>query len=196
MAATETAEQRFGERVKWERERRKWSQAELARRVADAGVPMHPTTVTKIEARDALRPRSIRLDEADAFARVFDRSIDQLLGVARKTDSRALAEEVAATAAVTNRRMRSDLGAIFQLSERVQLEVQAIQQRPIGDADEMPVDDVRMVVALSRIGSVLRSGTEALKSLSILEDLFKVSESELLEEFLSLPDGSNGSPEA
>lgn len=157
---------------------------------------MHPTTITKIEARDAVRPRSIRLDEADAFARVFDRSIDQLLGTARKTDSRALAEEVAATAAVTNRRMRSDLGGIYQLSERVQLEVQAIQQQPISDSDEMPVDDVRMVVALSRMGSVLRSGTEALKSLSILEDLFEVSEPELMEEFLSLPDGFSDNTEA
>ncbi len=70
-------DQRFGKRVKAERDNRGWSQAEMAKMLSDKGIhPMHPTTVAKIEAGD----RSVRITEAVGIADLLDVSLDTLLG--------------------------------------------------------------------------------------------------------------------
>jgi transcriptional regulator with XRE-family HTH domain len=56
-------------RVRYERERRNWSQGELARQITTAGVPMQQQAVWKIENGDP--PRKISYGEAIAFCRVF-----------------------------------------------------------------------------------------------------------------------------
>ena len=77
MSMQKWADDRFGKRVKAERERRGWSQAEMAKILSDKGLrPMHPTTVAKIEAGD----RSVRINEAVGMADLFEVSMDSLLG--------------------------------------------------------------------------------------------------------------------
>lgn len=77
MASQKWTDQRFGERVKDERETRAWSQADMAKMLVDKGIkPMHPTTVAKIEAGD----RSVRINEAVGIADLFGVSVDSLLG--------------------------------------------------------------------------------------------------------------------
>jgi transcriptional regulator with XRE-family HTH domain len=71
-------ETRFGERVRQERESRGWTQAQLAARLADEGIHLHPSAIAKIEDRHADRPRMIRLDEASAFATVFGTTVDAM----------------------------------------------------------------------------------------------------------------------
>ncbi|OBB73161.1 hypothetical protein A5759_16270 [Mycobacterium sp. 852014-52144_SCH5372336] len=64
-------------RVRRERERRDWSQAELAKLLQDRGIAsVYPTTVAKIEAGE----RAVRIDEATALADIFEVSVDALLG--------------------------------------------------------------------------------------------------------------------
>jgi transcriptional regulator with XRE-family HTH domain len=79
MATRKWTEHRFGELVKKERDRkdRKWTQRELADKLADKGINMHWTTIAKIEKGNE---RSVRIDEAAAFADVFGVSVDHLLG--------------------------------------------------------------------------------------------------------------------
>jgi transcriptional regulator with XRE-family HTH domain len=68
---------RFGKRVRKEREARELSQAAMAKLLADRGVhPMHPTTLAKIETGE----RSVRLNEAVEIAELFEMSLDSLLG--------------------------------------------------------------------------------------------------------------------
>jgi transcriptional regulator with XRE-family HTH domain len=68
---------RFRERIFHERDRRKWSQAEVAKRLTAMGIDsMHPTTVAKIEAGD----REVKLDEAAAMADLYGLPLDTLLG--------------------------------------------------------------------------------------------------------------------
>ena len=62
--------------MRTERERHGWSQAETAKRLSDMGIPMHWTTVAKIEKGD----RSVRIDEAAGIADLFGVSVDALLG--------------------------------------------------------------------------------------------------------------------
>jgi transcriptional regulator with XRE-family HTH domain len=70
-------DKRFGERIRNAREARGWSQAAVARKLSAAGIrPMHPTTVSKIEAAE----RSVRITEAVGFAELFGVSLDNLLG--------------------------------------------------------------------------------------------------------------------
>ena len=68
----------FGKRVRAERERRGWSQEELAKRLTDKGVDTYASTVAKIESEK--KPRAVRLAEAAAIADLFDVSLDTLLG--------------------------------------------------------------------------------------------------------------------
>jgi transcriptional regulator with XRE-family HTH domain len=70
------AEDYFRKRLRPERERRKWSQAHMAKLLSARGIEVHPTTIAKIEAGD----RSARIDEVAAIADLFEVSLDTLLG--------------------------------------------------------------------------------------------------------------------
>jgi transcriptional regulator with XRE-family HTH domain len=71
------AEDRIAWRLRWERERRGWSTAEVARRMAAAGTPVSQTAVWKIENGNPRR--TISVDEALALAKIFGvRSIEDL----------------------------------------------------------------------------------------------------------------------
>jgi Helix-turn-helix len=78
MATKKWVNDRFGELVIREREAKnpKWTQKELADKLADKGVSLHWTTIAKIEKGQ----RGVRLDEAAAFADVLNCSVDHLLG--------------------------------------------------------------------------------------------------------------------
>lgn len=69
-------ETHFRKRLKDERDRRGWSQEELARRLGERGVAVHASTIAKIETN----ARAVRLDEAAAIAELFGLSLDALLG--------------------------------------------------------------------------------------------------------------------
>jgi transcriptional regulator with XRE-family HTH domain len=77
MGSRELTESRFGKRVRAERSRQGWSQEELARRLTDRGIPVHASTIAKIEAEK--KPRATRLGEAVAIADLFGLSVDVLL---------------------------------------------------------------------------------------------------------------------
>jgi transcriptional regulator with XRE-family HTH domain len=75
-------ENRFRERVKKRRDRRGWSQADVAKMLGEKGIKgIYPTTVAKIESGE----RAVRIDEAAALADLFEVSLDALLG--RKQNS-------------------------------------------------------------------------------------------------------------
>ncbi|MBB5161596.1 helix-turn-helix domain-containing protein [Mycobacterium sp. AZCC_0083] len=77
MGIQKWSDDRFGERVKQGRTDGGWSQAEMAKLLADNGVqPMHATTIAKIEAGD----RSVRINEAVGIADLFGVSLDTLMG--------------------------------------------------------------------------------------------------------------------
>lgn len=65
-------------RITQERERRGWSQSELARRLQATGANVHQTAISKIE-KAATERRAISVDEAIAFAKVFQIPLDELL---------------------------------------------------------------------------------------------------------------------
>jgi transcriptional regulator with XRE-family HTH domain len=78
MGSHKWADRHFGQRVKVEREHRRWSQADMAKKLSALGIhPMHPTTIAKIEAGD----RSVRINEAVGIAELFEVSLDSLLGL-------------------------------------------------------------------------------------------------------------------
>lgn len=67
----------FSKRLKHERERREWTQAEMAKLLSDKlNASIHWTTIAKIEKGE----RSVRIDEAAGIADLFGTSVDALLG--------------------------------------------------------------------------------------------------------------------
>jgi transcriptional regulator with XRE-family HTH domain len=83
MARRKWVEDRFRKSLHEERKYRGWSQDELADKLSARGVPMHWTTVAKIEKGT----RSVRIDEAAEIAGLLGVSLDSLLG--RGTDADA-----------------------------------------------------------------------------------------------------------
>ena len=77
------AERVFARRMKRERQRRGWRQEDLATRLAEASVDLHPSTIAKMEREPdpdkGITPRMIRLNEAFAISRALRLSIDQML---------------------------------------------------------------------------------------------------------------------
>src|SRR5690348_16512400 len=84
MGAQSAVEARFRGRVKKQRDRRGWSQADMAKMLGDKGIKgIYPSTIAKIESGE----RAVRIDEAAALADLFEVSLDALLG--RKQHSQA-----------------------------------------------------------------------------------------------------------
>jgi transcriptional regulator with XRE-family HTH domain len=91
----------FRDNVNRERESRKLTMAQLAKRLQDKGLKVHPTTIAKIEYGE----RPAKLDEAIALADVFGMSLDALVGRRRRRATgdkslplHALAKRAASTA--------------------------------------------------------------------------------------------------
>lgn len=103
----------FIENMKAERERRGWSQGELAKRLRSAGLDqMHQTTVSRMEKGE----RPVRVDEANAIAGLFGVALVEMLAAPGKLSTAAnvircsqLAHDAAKELewAVTNLRMQA-----------------------------------------------------------------------------------------
>ncbi|PVB14461.1 XRE family transcriptional regulator [Mycobacteroides abscessus] len=76
MGSPPGVEQYVRNKVKAERLRREWSQADVAKKLSDNGIQTYPTTIAKIEAG----VRAIKIDEAVALANLFDITLDTLTG--------------------------------------------------------------------------------------------------------------------
>lgn len=76
MAKGKWTEDRFRKNVRIERGHREWTQEQMAKRLSDKGIPMHWTTIAKIESGG----RAVRIDEASAIADLLGVSVDMLLG--------------------------------------------------------------------------------------------------------------------
>jgi len=76
MVLNQRAESYFSKRLRSERDRRGWSQEELAKRLSDKGVHVYASTIAKIENGT----RAARLNEVAAVADLLEVSLDTLLG--------------------------------------------------------------------------------------------------------------------
>lgn len=124
MGVRERTETYFRKRLKVERERRGWSQEELAKRLCDRKIDgVYASTIAKIE----VGKRAVRMDEAAGIADLFDMSLDALLGRKGMEDDAShamtvLADEslkMAADLAEARDRLRlayEDLGAQFDFA--------------------------------------------------------------------------------
>lgn len=71
------SETNLAKRIAHEREQRGMTYDGLAKRMTDAGCPIQPSAIYKIEKADP--PRRITVDEVVAFAVVFETSVEDLL---------------------------------------------------------------------------------------------------------------------
>lgn len=87
-------EENFARRIEYEMDRRQWSQERVAREMNRAGCPIHQSAISKItRPRRGISRRSITLEEAVSFSRVFDLALDEMFDsilVARADEIRLL----------------------------------------------------------------------------------------------------------
>lgn len=118
MGRKERAEVYFRKRLKRERDSRRWSQAELAKLLSDNGIPMHPTTIAKIEAGD----RAVRIEEATGIADLLGISLDGLLGRKGMEDDASHAMSVLAEEA---RKIGIEVGDMMERLRRAYADLEA-----------------------------------------------------------------------
>jgi transcriptional regulator with XRE-family HTH domain len=123
MGLRERTESYFARQVRTERERRGWTQDDLAKQLTDKGIDTYASTVAKIESEK--KPRAVRLAEAAAIADLFGVSVDSLLG--RRV---GLDDDIAYTLRMTGdtaRRASDRIAAIVaELNDRL-VEVSALE---------------------------------------------------------------------
>jgi hypothetical protein len=83
-------EESLARRIAFERERRHWSPGGLARLMTKVGCPMNQSAIWKIEHGQPRR--KITVDEALAFAKVFDTTLEELLNPPELATKTALVE--------------------------------------------------------------------------------------------------------
>ncbi|WP_238011567.1 helix-turn-helix transcriptional regulator [Dactylosporangium sp. AC04546] len=85
-----TYDRTFAARMKRERLRRGWRQEDLARELAKRKLDLHPSAIAKIERepdpKKGIEPRAIRVGEAMVIARVFEKSVEEMLSDDDLTD--------------------------------------------------------------------------------------------------------------
>ena len=84
------ADEQFAVRLREERERRHWSQADIARIMAGRGWRWHTQTVQKIEAGH----RKVPVGEAKALAEIFGTTVDRLTWPGQAASAAALLDQV------------------------------------------------------------------------------------------------------
>ncbi|MFG2001776.1 helix-turn-helix domain-containing protein [Spirillospora sp. NPDC048911] len=73
------SEDSLARRIAWEMDVRGWSQERLAKEMTDAGHPFHQSSISKIVKPKDGKRRSISVDDALGFAKVFEVPLDELL---------------------------------------------------------------------------------------------------------------------
>ena len=157
MGANDRIETGFSKRLRRERDKRKLSQAQLAKILSDRGIPMYPTTVAKIEAGE----RNAKIDEICAIADLFEVGVDTLLG--RTADP-------AADRAFTFNTLAGELEAASQLGQiQTNLMMCAIDlERFVLDEDEESLRATTIAIAenLGGLAAAMRDTQRACKTAS------------------------------
>lgn len=94
-----THEDNVAERIAWEMHQRGWSQERLAKEMTKVGHPFHQTSISKIVNPADGKRRSISVDDALGFAKVFGVPVTDLLlplDAVRDDKIRAVVEEIEA----------------------------------------------------------------------------------------------------
>ncbi len=141
------------DRIRYEREQRGWSTAELARRVTFAGVMMRQQQVWQVESGQPRRRLSV--GEASAFATVFGISLAELMtppDTALTSDLMRLGFAFAA--------WRRDAGALFGRLLDIARQVEAL------DPDE--IERAEIVV---KYGGLLEAAGQAISQLKEIESM-------------------------
>ncbi|MGW3330254.1 helix-turn-helix domain-containing protein [Streptomyces rubiginosohelvolus] len=109
------AEDRFGRRMRKEREDRAMTQSDVANVLAEEhDLKLHATAIAKMEQRDVERPRTIRLSEARAIADMFGLTVDEMMS-SGEGEIQAVAREFAAIGAQAESLKAQTASAMQQL---------------------------------------------------------------------------------
>lgn len=161
MGRTTRAEQHLSRKLKTERQRRDWSQADVAKALSANGFQMYPTTIAKIEAGD----RAVKIEEAVALADLFDLTLDVLTG--RNYESAGQAAEMRSVTA-TAQELVPKLTAIGDQIDEAdayladQRNHQLFESCMSGDTafEDVPLEDWRALLMVDSLRSA-RGGVNA-----------------------------------
>ena len=139
--------EQFRKRLRAERERRGWTQADVARMLTDNGITAYATTVAKLEGGE----RVVRVDELTGIADLLGVTVDRLLG----RRSRPAGDLHAAVLAV------------LQTAQQAGWQVQSLETALLAQAAELALADssdryAQLVADTATAGDALATAAVAL----------------------------------
>ncbi|MET8401425.1 helix-turn-helix transcriptional regulator [Streptomyces sp900116325] len=149
------AEDRFGRRLRKEREDRGMTQSDVARVLEkEHSLKLHSTAIAKMEQREVDRPRAIRLSEARAIADMFGLSVDEMTSPA-ESDIQAVARAFAALGAQAEQlkfhtatameRLKSVMPVMAAPDEQLTPEIRAARNQILGSLASLQGDHLERI---------------------------------------------------
>ncbi|QCQ93031.1 helix-turn-helix transcriptional regulator [Rhodococcus sp. SGAir0479] len=181
------SEEGFRRRVKFERERREWTQAELADQLNARGGTFgkfYPSTIAKIENPAGDKPRAIRLDEAAALADVFGVGIDEMLGARKSFDRKAALEHLGDVAARSYSQISGATAAVMEAVAGLRLSPDDLEELAVLLENDLlrqddPATDKKAILAQHTALLFRQESKDALRTLSGVTALARLPESEV-----------------
>ena len=146
-------------RISWEMGRRGWSQERMAKAMTDAGYPLHQSSVSKIVNPTDGKRRTISVDDAIGFAKVFDTTVEDLLiplEAVRDNELRAALGRVEELHRQREAADREMVGVVTQIVKLLQESPSPGDLQIIGETDRQ-----RLLTELRRWGAKMTAQLDA-----------------------------------
>ena len=117
-------DEQFAVRLREERERKRWSQADVARQMTERGWGWHPQTVQKIENGH----RKVSVGEGKVLAEIFGTTIDRLTMPGRQASAAWLLATYTARAETAMRQIGDWTSVLLHSQSQLELTVSGVER--------------------------------------------------------------------
>ncbi len=153
------ADERFAANVREQRELKKLSQGELARRMAERGFPYYQQTVRRIEDGR----RKVSVGEAAALAGILGTTVERLTWPGQAATAGALLDMYVDRAFTAKRRIARSTQLLLEAQEKLEPIVAKAEQAAFHDSDKLQriVREARAAMAINpeRLVAAVRDGS-------------------------------------
>ena len=152
------ADERFAVRVREERERRRWSQAEVSRQMTERGWAYHPQTVQRNEAGH----RKVPVGEAKALAEIFHTTVDRLTWPGKEASAAGLLTMYTVRAEQAWHQITSGISVLRHVQHQLRGTLASVERDRYFGSEEIRqiAEEARYVIGLTAEGAIAEANRE------------------------------------